>query len=58
MRVTSATSVTMRMMVAWLMPKASSPIKASPESLSKMRLCAGVGLVMADFLNFKNWIWL
>ena len=38
---TSATSSTMRTMVARLMPKASSPISASPDSFSKMRLWAG-----------------
>ena len=32
----------MRTMVARLMPKASSPIRASPESLSRMRLYAGI----------------
>jgi hypothetical protein len=36
--VTSCTSRTIRTMVARLMPYASSPIKASPESLSRMRL--------------------
>ena len=36
---TSATSSVMRAMVARLMPKASSPIKASPESLRRTLLC-------------------
>ena len=31
----------MRTMVARLMPKASSPISASPDSFNKIRLCAG-----------------
>src|SRR3954467_492377 len=38
---TSAISCTMRTMVARLMPNASSPISASPDSLSRMRLWAG-----------------
>src|SRR4051812_47278835 len=38
---TSATSCTMRTMVARLMPNASSPIRASPDSLSRIRLWAG-----------------
>ena len=37
-RVTSAISSTMRTMVARLMPNASSPIRASPDSFNKMRL--------------------
>src|ERR1039457_4389909 len=40
--VTSWTSRTMRTIVARLMPYASSPIKASPESLSRMRLYAAM----------------
>src|SRR2546421_12026680 len=41
-RATCATSATMPSMVCRLMPKASSPISASPESLSRMRLYLGV----------------
>ena len=43
----------MRTMVARLMPKASSPIKASPDSLSKMRLKAGLAEDMMDSLNIN-----
>jgi len=48
---TSATSSTMRTMVARLMPKASSPISASPDSFNKMRLWAGRVWSMGISLN-------
>src|SRR5437762_11559105 len=40
-RTTSAISATMRSIVSRLMPYASSPVSASPDSLSKMRRYAG-----------------
>src|SRR6185295_3082636 len=42
----SAISATMLSMVARLMPNASSPIKASPESLSRMRLYFGAVIAL------------
>src|SRR5688572_5728943 len=41
-RATCATSATMFSMVCRLMPKGSSPIRASPDSLRRMRLYFGV----------------
>src|SRR5665647_630067 len=48
---TSATSSTILTMVARLMPKASSPIRASPDSFSKIRLWAGWATDMKGSLN-------
>ena len=49
---TSATSPTIRTMVARLMPNASSPIRDSPDSFNKMRLWAGRSTGMGRLLGF------
>jgi hypothetical protein len=41
-------------MVARLMPKASSPINASPDSFNKIRLWAGRASDMGNFLELAG----
>src|SRR5688572_1055744 len=47
-RATCATSATMSSMVCRLMPNGSSPIRASPDSLRRMRLYLGVTTRLKD----------
>ena len=52
---TSFTSRTMRSTVSRLIPKASAPMSASPDSLSRMRGYAGCAGVLASAFAASAW---